>query len=171
MNHFYFDESIHDQRGGFILGAYVYGRDAEADVIGALKVCGLLPDVDEFKSCARMSECPEQVALRAALRGVLRKYRVGVLVMPADHRSSLGKEALLGLDQIARSNLLTAGFVASFDQGVFPSANQAAQLVARRQEPLHDELPGETRCARHRYDHEARSSRHCRYVFASRARS
>ena len=131
MAHLYFDESI-QERGGFIVGAYVYGPDADVEVSAALERVGLRPGVDEFKSSARMSEHPEQVALRAELRRVLAAYRVGVLVTPNRDRASLGAEALRGLDQIARANKLTGGkrLKAFLDQGIFDSPQQAAALSA-----------------------------------------
>lgn len=130
--HVYFDESIH-LRGGFILGAYVIGSDADAAVSRALSNCGLQPTVDEFKSSARMSERPEQVCLRSELLRVLQSYRVGVLVIPFEERESLGQEALLGLDQIRRANDIFKGrrVVASFDRGVFRSADQCRDLSGR----------------------------------------
>jgi Protein of unknown function (DUF3800) len=131
LNQFYFDESIHP-RGGFILGAYVYGPSADASVSRALEIWGLRPDIDEFKSSARMTDHPEQVALRNELRGILDEYRIGVLIMPATLRTSLGAEALRGLDQFARLNLATAGRpVAFFDEGIFHSVDQAMQLSAQ----------------------------------------
>jgi hypothetical protein len=130
LNQFYFDESIHP-RGGFILGAYVYGPSADASVARALEISGLKPDIDEFKSSARMTNHPEQIALRSELRGILDEYRIGVLVMPASLRTSLGAEALRGLDQFARLNLSDAGRpVAFFDEGIFDSVDQAMRLSA-----------------------------------------
>jgi hypothetical protein len=130
MIHFYFDESIHE-RGGFIVGAYVCGPDADPVVARALRACGMEPGVDEFKSSARMTGHPEQVALRSELQRLLRGYRLGVLVVPSTARASLGEEALRGLAQIARLNSLTAaGLVAWFDEGTFVSINQALKLSA-----------------------------------------
>jgi hypothetical protein len=130
MNYFYFDESIHE-RGGFIVGAYIYGHDADPGVARALRACGLQPGVDEFKSSALMAQHPEQLALRDHLFDLLRQYRLGVLVMASEARGSLGGEALRALDQIARSNSLTkVGLTASFDEGIFSSINQALELSA-----------------------------------------
>jgi hypothetical protein len=130
VNHMYFDESIH-QRGGFILGAYIFGPSAESRVSEALDKCDLRPNVDEYKSSMRMADHAEQLALRSELRLVLTDYKVGVLVMPSDTRRYLGEESLRGLDQFARMNSLTTDkFTAFFDEGVFSSANQAAQLSA-----------------------------------------
>jgi len=128
----YFDESIHP-RGGFILGAYVVGGDADADVSEALCRCGLQPGVDEYKSSARMIEQPQQVCLRSELLRTLQRYRVAVLVIPVGDRESLGQEALLGLDQIRLANGIFNGrrIIASFDQGVFRSAGQCMEIVER----------------------------------------
>ena len=117
-HHFYFDESIQD-RGGFIVGAYVFGADAEASVSDAIARVGLKPGIDEFKSSARMSAHPEQVKLRAELGTLLRDYRVGVLVAPRADRARLGVFALHGLDQIMQANGLAArpDMEAFFDEG------------------------------------------------------
>jgi hypothetical protein len=129
---FYFDESIHD-RGEFILGAYVYGPDPDSVIAEALRTSGLQPDIHEFKSSARMSDHPEQAALRDALRAVIAgSYRIGVLVLPTSARLDLGREALQGLDKIVRANGLESVTPQVFlDQGIFSSANQALELANR----------------------------------------
>ncbi len=90
---FYFDESI-QTNAQFIVGAYVYGPDAETAVSSAIKRVGLRPGVDEFKSSARMSAHPEQVRLRDELFEVIRGYRIAVLVAPFADRTNLGPLAL-----------------------------------------------------------------------------
>src|SRR5262245_22427275 len=100
---FFFDESIHE-RGGFVLGAYVYGPDPTVAVDTALRAAGLRPGKDEFKSSAKMSEHPEQQVLRTELRRVLWDYSCAVVIVPATERHSLGREALLGLDRVCRAN-------------------------------------------------------------------
>lgn len=113
------------------MGAYVFGPDGDLSVSDALQRCGLRPGIDEFKSSARMHEHPEQVALRAELQRVLQEYRIAALVMPSTERDSLGREALRGLDQIARANgLASARLDASFDEGVFASVRQALEMSA-----------------------------------------
>ena len=131
MAYVYFDESIHE-RGGFIAGAYVYGPDADATVLAAVERVGLRPGVDEFKSSARMSQHPEQVALRTELKKLLAAYQVAVLITSVNNRRALGAEALRVLDQFSRANDLTAGatLVAVFHQGLFDSPRQAAELSA-----------------------------------------
>jgi len=130
MRNFYFDESIHE-RGGFIVGAYVYGADPDSHITHALLKCGLRPGIDEFKSSARMAQHPQQVALREELRDVLcRNFLIGVLVMPSAERRGLGREALLGFRKIATANRLTKkGLRAFFDQGVFSSCEEAKELA------------------------------------------
>jgi hypothetical protein len=63
MPHFYVDDSIQD-RCDFVLGAVVFGPDAESTVSEAIERAALRPGVDEFKSSARMSQHPDQVKLR-----------------------------------------------------------------------------------------------------------
>lgn len=132
MRHCYFDESI-QERGGFIVGAYVFGDDADASVSRALEHVGLKPGLDEFKSSAQMSAQPVQQHLRDELREIVRDYRVGVLVAPLEDRANLGSLALEGLDQIARANRLngSTGLQEAFmDEGLFSSGEQAAKCAA-----------------------------------------
>src|SRR6266704_4456952 len=104
---FYFDESIHP-RGGFILGAYVFGPDPTEGVNAALAAVDLDPDRDEFKSSTKMIQHPEQQALRRELQNILHPhYRYAVVVVPYQERESLGTEALSGLAKICRANGLT----------------------------------------------------------------
>ena len=131
MAHFYFDESIQD-KGSFIVGAFIFGADAESSVSQAILKVGLKPGVDEFKSSARMSEHPEQVELRGELRRIAANYRVGVLVAPTIDRPSLGTFALQALDQFARANRLLGrpSLELLLDQGIFASAAVASQIAA-----------------------------------------
>lgn len=127
---FYFDESIH-QRGDFILGAYVSGPDPTDGIKLALAATGLDPHKDEFKSSAKMAEHPEQQQLRRELREILRmSYTYGVVVTPYEARTSLGKEALLGLAKIIRANgLIQSRQTVYFDQGIFSSSHAALRLA------------------------------------------
>jgi len=130
MRHLYFDESI-QERGAFIVGAYVYGPDAESRVSAALARAGLRPGIDEFKSSSLMASRPEQRRLRAELRVVVRDYRVAVLVAPVGDRDTLGSVALQGLDQIARANALDQNRLKAFlDEGLFRSPHEAATVAA-----------------------------------------
>jgi hypothetical protein len=127
---FYFDESIH-QRGEFILGAYVFGPDATNAVNAALAAAGLAPDRDEFKSSTKMTEHPEQQALRQELHNILHlTYHYALVVVPHQERESLGREALLGLAKVWVANGLThQDEHAYFDKGIFPSARRAMELA------------------------------------------
>lgn len=127
---FYFDESIH-KRGDFILGAYVFGPDPTDDVKVALAATGLDPASAEFKSSAKMAAHPEQQRLRRELRRILHmSYAYGVVVVPYEERTSLGKEALLGLGKIIRANDLSQSRqTAYFDQGIFINPRAALELA------------------------------------------
>jgi hypothetical protein len=131
MSDFYVDDSVQD-RGGFVLGAVVFGPDAEASVSAAIERAGLRPGVDEFKSSARMSEHPEQVRLRDELRAVLSNYRLGVLVVPRSERSELGHYALLALKQFISANGLRreTDLRIFLDEGMFPSVVAALENAA-----------------------------------------
>jgi hypothetical protein len=125
---FYFDESIHP-RGGFILGAYVFGPDPAPRVTAALRSVGLDPDTDEFKSSARMTERPALQALRGELQQILYPdYRYGVVVTADSDRVALGKEALVGLNKICRANGISSE-TAYFDRGIFTSTTRAEQIT------------------------------------------
>lgn len=127
---FYFDESIHE-RGGFILGAFVYGPDPADRVHTAIQAVGLEPGRDEYKSSMNMSANPQFQALRRELRRILTwDYRYGVVVLPSEVRSTLGREALIGLAKICRANGLDAERqVAHFDEGIFATVTEAARLA------------------------------------------
>jgi hypothetical protein len=122
---FYFDESIHE-RGGFILGAYVYGPDPTVAIDTALRSVGMEPGRDEYKSSAPMTEGSVHPELRRELNKILQwTYRYGVVVLPSEERSTLGREALIGLAKICRSNRLDGSpQTAYFDQGIFATAAQ-----------------------------------------------
>ena len=106
MGFFYFDESIHE-RGGFIVGAFVYdGRDLTTVVFEALSEAGLQPEIDEFKSSAKMISQPEQAKAREHLCGLLNAVSTGIVVVPAARRESLGDEAIAGLAKILQKNQL-----------------------------------------------------------------
>ena len=104
MGYFYFDETI-QERGGFIIGAFVYSpNDVTPKVYSVIEQVGLRPGIDEFKSGARMDRNPKQAELRNHLTGVLRNTRIGVVVASVTERTTLGREALLGLRKILLAN-------------------------------------------------------------------
>lgn len=118
MGYFYFDESIHE-RANFIIGAFVYSdRSLESRVENALTGLGLRPGVDEFKSGARMDSEPHQKRLRAVMRNLLMKTRLGLLVMPVEERTNLGIEAVRALEKIILANKLDGDHTVYLDQGI-----------------------------------------------------
>jgi len=130
VSHIYFDESIHE-RGGFILGAFVFGPDADARVSDALASCALKPGIDEFKSGARMAADAERARLRQTLREVLMDYRIAILIMPSAARESLGAEALKALRQFTQANALESSRpTVFFDKGIFGSASRARDIAS-----------------------------------------
>lgn len=133
MGIFYFDESIHE-RAGFILGGFVYGEDDPSHRIAdAIAECGLNPEIDEFKSSFRMSDHPEQIELRKALRSILHmQYQIGIVVAPSSDRDSFGKEALIGLAKIIKANGLSSTDVSAyFDQGIFNNVVEAETFAVQ----------------------------------------
>lgn len=119
MGYFYFDESIHE-RGGFILGAFVYSReDISPLVFQAIKELGLEPGKDEFKSGMKMAGDTIYSYLRDQLLSLLHKVKLGLVVVPSYERKSLGREALRGLYKIFHANKLSyERHFAYFDQGI-----------------------------------------------------
>ncbi len=119
MGFFYFDESV-QEKGGFIIGAFVYSRtDLTPAVFGALAEAGLRPGQDEFKSGARMAAHPEQARTRGSLRGLLQTVRIGVVIVPASDRPRVGTEAIAGLAKILQANSLTdVPHKVFFDDGI-----------------------------------------------------
>ncbi len=100
MGYFYFDESIHS-KGEFILGAFVYSQnDVNGRVEEAIKSCGLVPGIDEYKSGTHVGKHLEQAELRDKLKGIVYRTKIGVVVHPYDKRDEVGLTALKGLKQI-----------------------------------------------------------------------
>lgn len=130
MGYFYFDETI-QERGGFIIGAFVYSSsDVTPKVYSAIEQVGLRPGVDEFKSGARMDRYPKQAELRGRLVEVLRNTRVGVVVVSATKRASLGHQALLGLRKILSANGLAQTPHSVFlDEGITIDRNTCKTLL------------------------------------------
>jgi len=104
VGYFYFDETI-QERGGFIIGAFVYAPDDKTpDVYSAISHVGLRPGFDEFKSGSRMDRNPHQAKLRGELSNILMNTSVGVIVLPVSERALLGREAIIGLQKILHAN-------------------------------------------------------------------
>ena len=130
MGHFYFDETI-QQRGGFIIGAFVYSpNDVTPEVYSAIEQVGLRPGVDEFKSGTRMDRNPKQAELRSRLMEKLLNTRVGIVVVPATERALLGHHALLGLRKILSANGLAQKPHSVFlDQGITVERGSCTDLL------------------------------------------
>ncbi len=130
MGHFYFDETI-QERGGFIIGAFVYSPDdVTSEVYSAIEQVGMRPEVDEFKSGDRMDRNPKMAELRGHLMTILSNTRVGVVVVPATERALLGHHALLGLRKILSANGLAQKPHSVFlDQGITVDRNSCKDLL------------------------------------------
>lgn len=119
MGYFYFDETI-QERGGFIIGAFVYSpEDKTPAVYSAISHVGLQPGFDEFKSGSRMDKNPHQAVLRGELSNILTNTSVGLIVLPVSERALLGREAIIGLQKILRANGLDQQpHKVFFDEGI-----------------------------------------------------
>jgi hypothetical protein len=115
--HVYIDESIHT-RGGFTLGACVFGNDADSAVAAALNECGLHAD-EEFKSSTRMDSDSRYTHLRDELKHVAREYRVGLVIAPSEPRYLFGTAAIDALSKFITANSLSSRRLrVFFDQGI-----------------------------------------------------
>jgi hypothetical protein len=125
MGWFYFDESIHE-RGGFIIGAFVYSEhDLSPVVRDALAALGLKPGIDEFKSSSKMLQEPIQSTLRSHLKRFFWDTRLGLVVVPYSERAILGNAALTGLKKILTANgLESVRNQVFFDEGVMFSGQR-----------------------------------------------
>lgn len=128
MPHIYFDESIQD-KGDFIIGAFVYGMDAENPVSKSIKKVGLRPGVDEYKSSTKMISNPKMRMLREEFCSIIQDYKLGVVVLPRRDREGFGKISLLALKQFMATNELgrKKNMEVFMDQGIFLSVNSAQE--------------------------------------------
>lgn len=121
MGYFYFDDSNHSRRAGFVVGAFAYfAQDPDARIQEAIRSVGLIPRVDEYKSGARMDRYPEQARLREALYHL--DARIALVVCGQDEVGRLGLEGAAALASIVRGFTPQGGtHCAFFDQGIFGS--------------------------------------------------
>jgi len=129
---FFFDESKHPSRGGFVLGAFVGTEDNVAPAVSAaLAAEGLVPGKDEYKSSSNMSAQPAQARVRERLRTVLSGGRIALVVLPCLDLPSLGEEALSALKKLVARYDWPTGTThrVFFDQQVFPSQAAADQII------------------------------------------
>ena len=120
-------------KGDFILGAFVYSSaDLKEQIEEAIKSCGLVPGIDEYKSGMYVGRNPKQVNLRDKLKGILYKTKLGVVVNSYDKRNELGVTALKGLIQILnyykRPEDLHSAY---FDENIFQNI-QEAETISRK---------------------------------------
>jgi hypothetical protein len=129
MGYFYFDESIHS-KGEFILGAFVYSKDdVNEQVEDAIKSCGLVPGIDEYKSGIHVVKHPKQAELRDKLKSIIYKTKIGVVANPYDKRNELGVTALKGLKQILNNYKPPKDLHSTyFDENIFKNVQEAEAL-------------------------------------------
>lgn len=105
MSYFYLDESIHDV-GEFIIVACVYSeKDLNKYVRNMFRFKGFNPDEFEFKSNANYSKEPEKIEIRDELKQLMFwNCKIGILVVPRNHRSDLGIESIIAIKQFIENN-------------------------------------------------------------------
>jgi hypothetical protein len=131
MGYFYIDDSVHDQ-AGFIVGACIYAENDISDaVVNIIETNGFKRDEFEFKSSTRYSNQPQMIPLRHELKSVIRDYcKLGIIVVPREHRKIFGVECLKGIKQFIDNNKrLQKSLNLFFDQGLFTSAENARKEV------------------------------------------
>lgn len=128
MGYFYFDDSVH-QRGGFVIGAFVYSvDDLQAPLETILGRHGLEPGVSEFKSGIHVGRNPIMAKVREDIFSeVLGRGNsgVGIVVVPLERRESLADEGLRCLEQILERCFVNPDrkrvHSAFFDEGIIPT--------------------------------------------------
>ena len=117
MGYFYIDESIREN-GGFIIGALIY---SENDLASVVRTClEKFPSIKEYKSSSLKSNNAEERELRDCLRSILSACKIGLVILPSNHRPRLGNEILLGLQQIIVNCKLQSEHYIYFDQEIKP---------------------------------------------------
>ncbi len=133
MTHFYVDDSVHDQ-AGFILGACICTKiDIEQAVTDIITWHGFDPSVFEFKSSTNYSKEPAKAEVRSSMKELMYKHaKLGVVIVPRGRRREFGEECLKAVKQfIDQNTTLTAPFGVHFDQGMFPSIDNAMEIVKK----------------------------------------
>jgi len=128
----FIDESIHADLG-FIASALVFDNGRlTALVADALQSVAMEPGREEFKSGVRMDGNPKFQALRYRLLSAMGlDVRIAVVFTPSVNRSILGRDLLEYLTLICRRNGIEPALLqAYFDEGLFPSVEQAKMCAA-----------------------------------------
>lgn len=109
MAFFYYDESIRDQ-GGFIVGALVVSDvDLTPEVRGAWLALGLDPEADEYKSSGIKKNNDIAQKQRDALRDLLSRSRLGLIVCSKARRDFLGDGCAMLVLQLLHTKMLAPG--------------------------------------------------------------
>lgn len=130
MGQFYIDDSVHDE-AGFVLGACVYTDNELTDKIdNAIRSNGFDPATFEFKSSTNYSKEADKAKVRQELKRLLFNHcRLGVTVIPRQHRDLLGYECIKALKQFIDNNRINAPTQLFFDQGMFSSKQTAYNFI------------------------------------------
>ncbi len=135
MPFLYLDDSKHPQIR-FVLGAFVaLEDDPTLAVEQALLAHGLLPYVDEFKSCDRMADSPHLQSVREALRRIVSSSRIGVAVAKSETRLPGCCTALL--EKMLRHEGLGGDCRVFTDRGIYHRLREQEEVRS---------IPGASRC-------------------------
>lgn len=113
----YFDESIHDRANFIVLAAVVADSEQIAKAEEALRDCGFLPGVDEFKSSMKMKGNPRAQALRENFQYIVGECKVAVGIIPVSERDELMQLAIK-LTEVIGENSNSEEFNIFIDEGI-----------------------------------------------------
>lgn len=127
----YVDESIYDSLG-VVVTAFIFADvDFEDRVTETLKEAGLNPPQEEFKSSARMDSDERMQDARGRLLSLAgTSTKIAVFFGPFS-RPRLGRQSLQAVQSVLlRNGIDPSSLSIYFDQGIFPSKEEATRLQA-----------------------------------------
>lgn len=124
------DESIqHDL--GYICVGFAYSEDPPDEAINtAILRAGLVPNLDEYKSGARMDNHNARHGLRNDIyRIVLKSCKLGVYIGPISERPTLLTAVVTTVNQIIKRNLIPRPQSVFVDEGILGIHEQSENIV------------------------------------------
>lgn len=133
----YYDESIRDI-GGFIIGALVISDvDLTPEVRNTWVSLGLNPDTDEYKSSGVKKNNEIGQKQRDALRELLGRSRLGLVVCSKSRRSFLGDGCAMLVLQLLQTQMLAPGaHMVYLDQNMKMAPTLRGRLIDVEVQPL-----------------------------------
>ncbi len=127
MSYFFLDDSKHPDNG-FVVAVFVaFPVDLSQEVAQRLKLRGLRPYVDEFKSSHRMDGHEVLQNLRDDLRDVLRTCKLGICVS-GDEKRLPNQASILLEKMLSHPDFSDAHHKIITDQGIFSTKSAQAEM-------------------------------------------